>query len=79
MGQGVASNAVIQALYSQDLWPSLAEALNDAQHGDGDGLLAQALVLSVDDNGTWSNTIEAFIERSRLDDPVPTTSRHAAR
>ena len=27
VGQGVALNAVIQALYSSDLWPSLAEAL----------------------------------------------------
>ena len=73
VGQGVALNAVIQALYSQDLWPSLAEALNDAQHGDGDGLLALSdSYLERDDNGTWSNTIEAFIAISCLDDPVPT-------
>ena len=70
VGQGVAINAVIQALYSQDLWPSLAEALNDAQHGDGDGLLALSdSYLERDDNGTWSNTIEAFIAISCLDDP----------
>ena len=73
-----ALNAVIQALYSQDLWPSLAEALNDAQHGDGDGLLALSdSYLERDDNGTWSNTIEAFIAISCLDDPVPTTSTPA--
>ena len=67
------STRVIQALYSQDLWPSLAEALNDAQHGDGDGLLALSdSYLEREDNGTWSNTIEAFIAISCLDDPVPT-------
>ncbi len=73
VGQGVALNAVIQALYSVDLWPSLAEALNDAQHGNGDGLLALSdSYLEREDNGTWSNTIEAFIAISCLDDPVPT-------
>ena len=40
VGQGVAINAVIQALYTTDLWPALADALDQAQHGDGDGLLA---------------------------------------
>ena len=39
VGQGVAINAVIQALYTTDLWPALADALDQAQHGDGDGLL----------------------------------------
>ncbi len=80
VGQGVALNAVIQALYSQDLWPSLAEALNDAQHGNGDGLLALSdSYLERDDNGTWSNTIEAFIAISCLDDPVPTRPQRLRR
>ena len=72
VGQGVALNAVIQALYSRDFWPSLANALNDAQHGNGDGLLALSdSYLEREDDGTWSNTIEAFIAISCLDDPVP--------
>jgi acetyl esterase/lipase len=54
------------------LWPSLAEALSAAQHGDGDGLLALSdSYLEREDDGTWSNTIEAFIAISCLDDPVP--------
>jgi pimeloyl-ACP methyl ester carboxylesterase len=72
VGPGVALNAVIQALYSVDLWPSLANALNEAQHGNGEGLLALSdSYLERNNNGTWSNTIEAFIAISCLDDPVP--------
>ena len=80
VGQGVAINAVIQALYTTDLWPALADALNQAQHGDGDGLLALSdTYLERDDNGTWTNTIEAFIAISCLDDPVPTRHRFVRR
>ncbi len=72
VGQGVALNAVIAALYSHDFWPTLAEALNDAQHGDGDGLLAlNDSYLERSDDGTWSDTFEAFIAITCLDDPVP--------
>ena len=72
VGQGVALNAVIQALYSTDFWPALAEALDDAQHGDGDGLLAlNDTYLERDDDGTWTNTLEAFIAIGCLDDPAP--------
>ena len=72
VGQGVAINAVIQALYTTDLWPALADALDQAQHGDGDGLLALSdTYLERDDDGTWTNSIEAFIAISCLDDPVP--------
>jgi pimeloyl-ACP methyl ester carboxylesterase len=72
VGQGVALNAVIQALYSTDFWPVLAEALDAAQDGDGDGLLALSdTYLERDDDGTWTNTIEAFISISCLDDPAP--------
>ena len=67
---------MIQALYSTDLWPALADALDDAQHGDGDGLLALSdTYLERDDDGTWTNTIEAFVAISCLDDPVPTRHR----
>ena len=72
VGQGVAINAVIQSLYTTQLWPTLADALDRAQHGDGDGLLALSdSYLERDDDGTWSDTLEAFIAISCLDDPVP--------
>ncbi|HMK11362.1 MAG TPA: alpha/beta hydrolase, partial [Acidimicrobiales bacterium] len=72
VGQGIAINGVIAALYSTDLWPSLADALDEAQHGNGEGLLAlNDSYLEYNDNGTWSNTYEAFIAISCLDDPVP--------
>ena len=72
VGQGIAINGVIAALYSTDLWPSLADALDQAEHGNGEGLLAlNDSYLEYNDNGTWSNTYEAFIAISCLDDPVP--------
>ena len=72
VGQGVAINAVIQALYTTDLWPTLADALDAAQHGDGDGLLALSdTYLERSDDGTWTNSLEAFIAISCLDDPAP--------
>jgi pimeloyl-ACP methyl ester carboxylesterase len=72
VGQGVALNAVIQALYSTDFWPVLAEALDAAQEGDGDGLLAlNDTYLERDDDGTWTNTLEAFVAIGCLDDPAP--------
>ncbi len=72
VGQGVAINAVIQALYTTDLWPSLADALDAAQHGNGDGLLAlNDAYLERSDDGTWTNSIEAFVAISCLDDPAP--------
>ena len=41
-GEGVAQLAVAQGLYSESLWPDLAQALKDASDGDGDGLVALA-------------------------------------
>lgn len=58
---GVLISAVIDAMYSEFLWPQLAQALADAQAGDGSGLLALH-----DDyfqrrpDGTYDNLFEAF-------------------
>jgi pimeloyl-ACP methyl ester carboxylesterase len=58
---GVMNNAVVQALYTSKLWPSLGTALADAAAGDGRGLLAlHDQYFGRRDDGTWDNTIEAF-------------------
>ena len=68
----VAYTAVVDAMYSSALWPTLAEAIADATKkpiADGTGLLAL-----YDDyyqrgpNGTYDNLLEAFIAISCLDD-----------
>ncbi len=61
VNRDVALTAVVQAMYSEELWPSLEVALADAQDGDGSGLLAlhdsyyQRLA-----DGTYGNDLEAF-------------------
>lgn len=68
----VAYTAVVDAMYSSALWPTLAEAIADATKkpiADGTGLLAL-----YDDyyqrrpDGTYDNLLEAFIAISCLDD-----------
>ena len=57
----VAVSGVIQAMYSDQLWPDLAQALADAQAGDGAGLLAlydQYYGRGFD--GSYENSLEAF-------------------
>lgn len=57
----VAITAVSLAMYSDTLWDWLADALASAQDGDGSGLLDlyDAYYDRLDD-GTWSNSLEAF-------------------
>jgi pimeloyl-ACP methyl ester carboxylesterase len=51
---------VLQALYSQSLWPVLAQALLAAQQGDARGLLQLADAYNErDDNGHYSNISDA--------------------
>jgi hypothetical protein len=57
----VAISGVIEAMYSDQLWDQLAEALTDAQQGDGNGLLElydEYYARSAD--GTYENSLEAF-------------------
>jgi pimeloyl-ACP methyl ester carboxylesterase len=70
ISRGVAIGAVIDAMYADFLWPDLAQALADAQVGDGAGLLAL-----FDDyyqrreDGTYDNSLEAFQSISCMDTP----------
>ena len=64
----VALTAVGQAMYSDKLWPQLAQALADAQAGDGSGLLAlydEYYERQVD--GTYADALEAFQVISCMD------------
>jgi pimeloyl-ACP methyl ester carboxylesterase len=57
----VAISGVIEAMYSDQLWDQLAQALSDAQQGDGNGLLElydEYYARSAD--GTYENSLEAF-------------------
>jgi pimeloyl-ACP methyl ester carboxylesterase len=72
VNQGVALTAVAQAMYSSTLWPSLEQALNAAQKGDGIQLLQmydQYFQRQYD--GTYGNELEAFNAIMCLDDPGP--------
>jgi pimeloyl-ACP methyl ester carboxylesterase len=59
--RGVATNAVIQAMYSEAFWPALERALADAANGDGAGLLAlHDSYFQRQPDGTYGNELEAF-------------------
>lgn len=80
VNQTVALTAVANAMYNDVLWPELAQALTDAQAGDGTGLLA-----GFDDyyqrrsDGTYDNLLEAFNAITCLDaDPDPSTESDEA-
>jgi pimeloyl-ACP methyl ester carboxylesterase len=60
-GGGNVLYAVVSALYSQQLWPSLGEALIDAQHGEAKGLLELDDRYSErGDDGHYSNLLDVF-------------------
>jgi pimeloyl-ACP methyl ester carboxylesterase len=72
--QGVFFTAVVQAMYSNTLWPQLETALADAAKGNG----AQLLALYDDyfqrqPDGSYGNELEAFLAISCLDDPEGST------
>jgi pimeloyl-ACP methyl ester carboxylesterase len=59
--RGVALSGVGEAMYSDVLWPQLAQALADAQQGDATGLLAlNDQYFRRNPDGTWDNKLEAF-------------------
>lgn len=72
VNEGVALTGVARAMYTSSLWFDLEIALNDAQDGDGFGLLKL-----YDDyyqrqyDGTYGNELEAFNAIMCLDDPGP--------
>ncbi len=68
VNRGVALQAVAEAMYSQGYWDQLAQALDDAQHGKGAGLLDlfdQYYDRHID--GTYDNSLEAFQTISCMD------------
>ncbi|MEO6124100.1 MAG: alpha/beta hydrolase, partial [Ilumatobacteraceae bacterium] len=75
---GVATGAVVDAMFSESSWPQLAQALADAQNGDGSGLLTL-----FDDyyqrrpDGTYDNSLEAFQVISCADTPERQTVEEA--
>ena len=57
----VALQAVAEAMYSDEFWEQLSEALAAAQNGDGSGLLALwDSYYRRQPDGTWPNFLEAF-------------------
>ena len=61
VNRGVATSAVVQAMYSETYWPALEQALADAQRGDGSGLLAlYDSYYQRNPDGTYGNELEAF-------------------
>ena len=73
VGPGLASYAVLGAMYSKDAWPSLAAALALAKEGDG------SLMLLIADpfrgrnpNGSYSNASDAYTANTCLDFPAST-------
>ena len=72
--QGVFYTAVVQAMYSNTLWPQLETALANAAKDNG----AQLLALYDDyfqrqPDGSYGNELEAFLAISCLDDPEGST------
>lgn len=57
----VAISGVFQAMYSDQLWQQLAQALKDAQGGNGAGLLQlYDDYYARNEDGTYDNSLEAF-------------------
>ena len=68
--RAVALSGVIQAMYTESLWPQLEQALADAQEGDGSGLLAlYDQYYQRQPDGTYDNSLEAFQTISCMDEP----------
>lgn len=67
----LATTGIIEALYSEALWPTLSQALADARGGSGRGLLALAdrYYQRRDDGSYASNLLDAFTVISCNDSP----------
>jgi hypothetical protein len=72
--QGVFYTAVVQAMYSNTLWPQLETALAQAVRGNGLGLLRlYDEYYQRNADGSYGNELEAFLAISCLDDPEGST------
>ncbi len=77
---GDATTGVGQALYSDELWPTLTAALLQLRDGRGDTLLALAdLYVGRRDDGSYSNREDAFNAIRCVDDPRITDRAVAGR
>ncbi len=72
--EGIAMVGVVSGLYSKVWgWPLLANALGEAQAGDGAGLLLLADIYNERrKDGSYSNLLEAYFAITCLDQPFPT-------
>ena len=72
--QGVFYSAVVQAMYSDTMWPQLEMALAQAVRGNGIGLLQlYDGYYQRQPDGTYGNELEAFLAISCLDDAEAST------
>lgn len=61
VNRAMATVGVVMAMYTDALWPALAESLAAAQEGDGGGLLElYDTYYERRPDGTWGNELEAF-------------------
>ncbi len=76
LGYDDALTGAIQALYSEQLWPALAQGLVELTEGQGRVLMLLAdLYESREEDGTYSNSLEAFpviscLDEDRVTDPA---------
>ena len=76
--RGMALTAVAQAMYSSSRWDSLERALDDAEAGNGAGLLDLFdSYFQRKSDGSYGNELEAFLNILCADDPTRTTIEDA--
>lgn len=69
---GVVNVGLARALYAKFLWPSLVDALREAQDGDGTGLVRLAdEYLGRNPDGTYANGFEIYFAVSCIDSEWP--------
>lgn len=70
LGEALATTGVIAALYDENAWPQLREALTAANNGDGNGLLALAdSYYEREPDGKYANLMSANAAVNCLDQP----------
>ena len=76
VGPGIAWSAILGAMYSPQLWPTLEFALASAAEGDGSVFLAVSdPYRGRKENGTYSNMQDAYLANTCLDYQSPTDTR----
>ena len=76
--RGMALTAVAQAMYTSSRWDTLERALDDAQAGNGSGLLDLFdAYFQRQPNGSYGNELEAFLNILCADEPTRITIEEA--